>query len=459
MCDGTLPGCSPHKVDPTIIPKVQFQLSRKFHFMSHTGAMAKATIAYGMALSPALIEIAAVSLHKILETTTTTTSTQTEAGMLWFNGDGELCFWKPAEECVSAFKFEDEVFWGCTKSGSISNSGWCSQDTEYTGRWKPCEQDCTKHHPGFSAANAQQDMPADIPANEADLATCFFTKAPECVPKFTYQGLTYSSCVQNPHDKTKAWCSDDVVFANRWHRCGMECPQMATTPFITTPKATLPPPQQSTVSLTPVPTIAPTPEPTPAAQTTSQTVHVATTSKHKDIEATPTSTTELHDTRSWHCAHDTGEDFCKSNPSLGDMEYKWFPASSPCHCSCCQRSRFVRLLKSETEESGESDKFVVHFHPDALIYKVDEDLIQALIDRDVFRGLTDGREEQLGEVRITGFKILHPESTSSSLQVYSLPSVCVLAVIGALLVSAVIFRLKRVRNDYAQLDSEASTVA
>merc|ERR1719379_1731252 len=71
MCDGTLPGCSPNKVDPTIIPKVQFQLSRNFHFISHTSAIARATIAYGMALSPALIEIAAVSLHKILETTTT----------------------------------------------------------------------------------------------------------------------------------------------------------------------------------------------------------------------------------------------------------------------------------------------------------------------------------------------------------------------------------------------------
>lgn len=51
---------------------------------------------------------------------------------------------------------------------------------------------------------------------------------------------------------------------------------------------------------------------------------------------------------------------------------------------------------------------MIHFHPDAVIYKIDRPLIHGLIKRGAFSGLRDGHERELGEAKIIGFKIHHP---------------------------------------------------
>lgn len=50
---------------------------------------------------------------------------------------------------------------------------------------------------------------------------------------------------------------------------------------------------------------------------------------------------------------------------------------------------------------------MIHFHPDALVYKVDRALVRALISRGAFQGLRDGREDDRGEASIVSFKIHH----------------------------------------------------
>lgn len=67
----------------------------------------------------------------------------------------------------------------------------------------------------------------------------------------------------------------------------------------------------------------------------------------------------------------------------------------------------MQETEAAVEETSESSSFMIHFHPDALIYKVDKDLISALIQRGAFQGLQDGRERELGQASIIGFKIHH----------------------------------------------------
>jgi len=60
------------------------------------------------------------------------------------------------------------------------------------------------------------------------------------------------------------------------------------------------------------------------------------------------------------------------------------------------------------QEEQESDRFSVRF-TEPLPYKVDSDLIQALISRGAFRGIEDGREAELGTPVITGFALQHDQ--------------------------------------------------
>jgi len=57
---------------------------------------------------------------------------------------------------------------------------------------------------------------------------------------------------------------------------------------------------------------------------------------------------------------------------------------------------------------------MIRFHPDAVVYKIDKDLISSLIENGAFRGLRDGREEDLGEAHIVGFKIHHSSGAVDS---------------------------------------------
>jgi len=65
----------------------------------------------------------------------------------------------------------------------------------------------------------------------------------------------------------------------------------------------------------------------------------------------------------------------------------------------------ARTLLSDEDAAPESNRFVVEFSPEALQYNVDDDLIQHLIRRKAFRGIEDGREEELGVNEITGFRV------------------------------------------------------
>lgn len=60
-----------------------------------------------------------------------------------------------------------------------------------------------------------------------------------------------------------------------------------------------------------------------------------------------------------------------------------------------------------------SDRFLVELAPSAVQYKVDKDLIQALIRRQAFRGIEDGRERELGAAKIVGFRLHDGDSKPS----------------------------------------------
>lgn len=70
----------------------------------------------------------------------------------------------------------------------------------------------------------------------------------------------------------------------------------------------------------------------------------------------------------------------------------------------------------EEEQVPESSRFIIHFHPDAVVYRVDKDLIRALVHRGAFHGLHDGRERELGEASIIGFKLHHSNGETETVE-------------------------------------------
>merc|ERR1719253_1681415 len=67
--------------------------------------------------------------------------------------------------------------------------------------------------------------------------------------------------------------------------------------------------------------------------------------------------------------------------------------------------------QKEEETAPESDRFLAEFEPQALQYKVDEDLIHNLIRRQAFRGMEDGREAELGPLKIVSFHVHKGDTT------------------------------------------------
>jgi hypothetical protein len=65
----------------------------------------------------------------------------------------------------------------------------------------------------------------------------------------------------------------------------------------------------------------------------------------------------------------------------------------------------TRRLSEKSDEATEANRFLVSFQPGSLNYGLTDDFIRKLIRRQSFRGIEDGREAELGEVKITGFRI------------------------------------------------------
>jgi len=524
-------------------------LSRNFYWNPGTAEFTKATIAYGMAMAPGLLELAAMSFKKLLETTTSTTNTVTEADM-FFRGTGhnkdKVCTWVPPKECTPSFQYEGLAYFGCTKSGS--KTGWCSVDLNYVGHWRPCKVECRKewaetantavaetahadpfHHYGGIDGSATMDISK----------RCFWSRAEQCVPEFAYKKFSYFGCVTNPVDKSKAWCSKDTEFMGRWDHCHWTCPHTFVVPdkedtqSDTNSHGSRDDPYKAIKTTTTRTTTEEAKK--PKTTTTKKEKRATTTQKEKKAksdsagdtqgeksaksdptyEATTTpapSATQAEDVKTvkWQCHHydlekkTDGEwdKWCKTNPVEGDRQYKWFEDAekSPCDgCWCCkrdlkearrlegaagqeskveaeeeehrqrERAHWSEESKADEGEHPESSSFMIHFHPDAVLYKIDEQLVQSLIDRGAFSGLQDGREHHLGEASIVGFKIHHPETdrgeTESKETAAPVGISALLAISGAaLFLSLSAFRCgsrcRGGRTDYKQLGTEsASTTA
>jgi hypothetical protein len=478
MCDGTLPDCRAKQVDPTIIPKVEFKLSRDFDWSPTTTAWTRASIAYGMAMAPGLLELAAMSFKKLLQTTTTTTGTLTEADTWWpgtGDNEGKLCTWVPDDKCVNAFRYESNVHFGCTKSGS--DTGWCSLDHIYSEKWLPCATKCKKEWIDMNQDDHGSSIfsPKKVAPTGSSSTQCFWDRDKACVPQFSYKGSSYYNCVTNEHDPSKAWCAHNQTFImGQWSYCSWKCP----VSFDNAPTTT-------TVTTT----------------TTSTTVTTTTITTTTKTTTTTTTTTTLN--TAWQCHHpdltqktDTEWDtWCKDNPVEGNKEYHWYGDSadgdSPCGgCWCCWRYKDTRRLEERGEGDEEdidgphetSSSFMVKFHPEAVIYKIDKKLIRELIHRGAFGDLRDGRERELGDAHIVGFSLHHSngeiETEELDEEVQPIrdenheqenrdldtvpPTALVAGCVAALLVSLVTVRFARWQRrsvcEYAEVSDEAAPV-
>jgi len=256
----------------------------------------------------------------------------------------------------------------------------------------PCKTKCKKEWTdinqddhGSSIFSARKVAPGVSGSTQ-----CFWDRDKACVPQFTYKGYSYYNCVTNEHDPSKAWCAHNQTFImGQWSYCRWKCPDS----FDNAPTTT-------TVT-------------TSTTRTTVTTTTITTTTK---TTTTTTTTTTLN--TAWQCHHPdltqkTSEEWdtwCKDNPVEGNKEYHWYGFSvdgkSPCGgCSCCWRYKQTRRLEERGEGAEEdidgphesSSSFMVRFHPEAVIYKIDKNLIRELIHRGAFGDLRDGRERELGD--------------------------------------------------------------
>lgn len=126
----------------------------------------------------------------------------------------------------------------------------------------------------------------------------------------------------------------------------------------------------------------------------------------------------------------------------------------------------------DTDGPGETESFFVHFDPDAVIYNINKPLVHQLIKRGAFQGLWDGRERDLGEAQIIGFKIHHPngeieadDMKEADPAVHDPPSWLILPaalLVVSLLSVAVLFAvraLKKSRVHYEEVGGESDSAA
>jgi hypothetical protein len=70
---------------------------------------------------------------------------------------------------------------------------------------------------------------------------------------------------------------------------------------------------------------------------------------------------------------------------------------------------------SDSDEPVIANRFAISFQPGSLNYELTEDFVRTLIRRQAFRGIEDGREAELGEAKIVGFRVSSGEAGNSSL--------------------------------------------
>jgi len=253
------------------------------------------------------------------------------------------------------------------------------------------------------------------PAQTGDF--CNWVPQPECVASFKYKEVEYTGCSTKDHGS--GWCSEDSVYAGRWR----ECDQICSTQQLERKRKF-----EGTLRTTRTTTAVVIVEPSDKKEL--ENLKEEDKEEEKEVEqrlkAKPRKDHQhqpmsVSDSKGWTCFHYTDnmwDTWCQAEPLQDGARYKFFQdlSTSPCgECHCCQKDVKRRLADEpsveEEESAHESSRFFVTMPAGALPYKLDEHLLQALLDRGSIRDFKDGREQELGEARIIGFKI-HRDNAS-----------------------------------------------
>jgi hypothetical protein len=223
---------------------------------------------------------------------------------------------------------------------------------------------------------------------------CRWQKPPDCTSVFKYRGTSYSGCTIEDHDN-RGWCSVGTTFTGNWRNCYLSCQDTQTgTHFTIKNLAKVNGEWGEKGTITGGTTLAPT---VPLATVKPTAVGALVLGAHVKCTGHTGTGTFI------------GSDGPMAKVHFGASGLKLIPSAQ---CSRVTRRLAQSPTKVEKKQAvPETDRFVVEIDPKALAYKVDEDLIQALIRRKAFRGMEDGREAELGEVEITHFRLHHGEDS------------------------------------------------
>jgi len=124
----------------------------------------------------------------------------------------EPCGWRPQPLCAPTFEYNGSTYQGCTTANN-SGKGWCSHDDVYAGRFSDCVSTCLQEK-GNTTSGVVQDSPAT--------EFCGWLAAQSCVPEFSYNNKSYTTCTTAGHGDTP-WCSLDAFYSGRRKNCTRYC--------------------------------------------------------------------------------------------------------------------------------------------------------------------------------------------------------------------------------------------
>jgi len=385
-CEGMMPGCQKTRVNPIFVKQIVFEYSRSFKWQDNMGPKVRHIIAYGLALLPAAIQISEQEINTVAEAHGNLATKALNAIM----GVNATPVTVPKGTPPPA---EDTPRAEIAAAGGAPFQPSFSDDEGFEVRTVN-DQPGASTQPAITAAPASpgpSPMPMPFPQPQTTAAPLAPAPAAPATTRAPVAPMTF------PPSSTAAPAVEET----------------------TAPVATMAPPSMTTAA--PTETLAPwmappAPDaPEPAAPDLFASSADAPAPAPAPIAQAPTPQ-----------APGATSPNMPSAPSPGEASPPRLLAAGERHATSQHDELWLKDIDGPDSLDGdvdkEHDRFTVTIVK-PMDYELTEDFIQGLINRDAFRGIQDGREGELGPVRIKSFYMKDPPKVELPLRYQMVPAI------------------------------------